>query len=97
MKVMSQHGFSQQKDEWKKTEEKPSKVSWERGSGVKGDALVTSVLPGARASCSRDAGEDTVTSKHPLSGAKAAVITRRKPPLCYKICLRKQDTLGFCK
>lgn len=37
---LTQQGFSQQKDEWKKPEEKPSKAVQERGSGVKGDALV---------------------------------------------------------
>ncbi|KAL2294672.1 hypothetical protein Nmel_008415 [Mimus melanotis] len=67
------------------------------GSGVKGDTLMISALPGARASCSGEAGGKHSYIKTPTSGAKAAVTTGRNPPLCYQICLRNQDTHGFCK
>jgi len=89
------------KDDCEKTEEKPPEIFWERGSSKQKNAFVHPDSPGARALGSSGFWcWGTCRHSHiktPTSGAKTAVTSRRKPPLHYQICLRKQDTLRLCK
>lgn len=88
---LTQQGFSQQKDEQKKTEEKPSKVFWERGSGVKGHPLwsLPCQEPGLLAPVMLGK-----TQLHPDTHFWGQGSCNHRDD---QICLRKQDTRGFCK
>lgn len=70
-------------------------IFWERVSGVRGDALVVTSLLRARASCSSDTEEDTVTSKHPLLGPRQLLPLRLSLPCATKSVWESRINMGF--